>query len=100
MELDAADGSRMPITVFDLNGDGLFDFQDTKSVTDGNSAQKYLVPAGKKSKEGVIQPPTILFGPDGKKEYKYSSGSSGNIELTVENPVPIDEGRKSWIQLR
>jgi len=100
MELDAADGSRMPVVAFDINGDGLFDLQDTKETTTDTGETINLVPAGKKSREGIIQPPTILTGPDGRKEFKYSSGSTGTVELTVENPVPFDEGRKSWIQLK
>ena len=102
MELDAADGSAMYIPVFDLNHDGLFDESDMKAIdTDGDgNDDTYLIPGGKRSNEGIIQPPSILTNTDVGKEFKYSSGSTGNIETTVENPSGYTKGRKSWVQLK
>lgn len=100
MELDATDGSRPEKPVFDLNGDGLFNVDDMKAAVDDQGNPVDMAPGGKRSKEGIIQPPTILIGPDGRREFKYASGSTGTVELTVENPIPFDEGRKSWIQLK
>ncbi len=67
MELDAADGSAMDIPVFDLNGDGVFDADDMKGINtndDDPDNDIYLIPGGKRSKEGIIQPPSILTNTD------------------------------------
>ena len=87
---------------FDLNHDGSFDESDMKAIdTDGDgNDDTYLIPGGKRSNEGVIQPPSILTNTDVGKEFKYSSGSTGNIETTVENPSGYTKGRKSWVQLK
>jgi type IV pilus assembly protein PilY1 len=102
MELDAADGSALDIPVFDLNLDGTFDEDDMKLVdTDGDGENDtQLIPGGKRSKEGIIQPPSILINTDTGKEFKFSSGSTGNIEKTTENPGELTIGRKSWVQLK
>lgn len=102
MELDAGDGSAMDIAVFDLNNDGNFDENDMKGFdSDGDGEDDtYLIPGGKRSDEGIIQPPSILTNTDEGVEYKYSSGSTGNIEMTTENPAGYAKGRKSWIQIK
>jgi len=102
MELDQENGGRLDYPPFDLNDDGIFTLADMLAIdTDGDgSPDTYLSPTGKKSKEGIIQPPSILYDKEAKKELKYSSGSKGGIDITVENPNPLGRGRKSWIQLR
>ena len=96
MELDALSGSRLAFTPFDLNDDQLFDQTDYVTVIiDG---QPVDVPvSGKKSKEGVIKTPGIVQA--GDLEYKYASGSTGGIEVTLE-PGDIGAGRQSWRQLQ
>lgn len=102
MEVDAITGSRLEETPFDVNGDGKFNSADWVFGTgdfDGDGTPETIkVPvSGKKSKEGIIKTPAIIGA--GEKEYKYASGTSGNVEITVE-PGSGGEGRQSWRQLQ
>ncbi|WP_172838893.1 pilus assembly protein [Solemya velesiana gill symbiont] len=100
MELNAVDGKRLPVTPFDLNNDGVFDSRDYVSVDHDGDANTpaILIPAsGKKSKEGIIKTPGIVKTE--AKEFKYVSGSSGDIEMTVESRS-ARTGRQSWRQLQ
>jgi HSP20 family molecular chaperone IbpA len=56
-----------------------------------------LVVSGKKSTIGIIKTPSVISA--GTKEYKYTSGSSGQLESTTESSG-INNGRQSWRQLR
>ncbi len=96
MELDAVDGARLPFSPFDLNGDNGFDVQDFVEIdSDGDGELDLKVPiSGKKSKVGIISSPSVVDDDD--KEYKYNSGSSGDIEVTRENPGLDYTGRQSW----
>ena len=96
MELDSVTGSRLPFSPFDLNDDSQFTADDyVEVVIDG---EVVLVPvSGKKSNEGVIKTPGIVGA--GDLEYKYTSGTSGVIEVTVE-PGNTGSGRQSWRQLQ
>jgi type IV pilus assembly protein PilY1 len=96
MELDALSGSRLAFTPFDLTGDKLFNEADYVTVTIDGQDVKVPV-SGKKSGEGVIKTPGIVQA--GDVEYKYASGSTGGIEVTIE-PGDIGAGRQSWRQLR
>lgn len=95
-EIDPLNGGRLAVTAFDINGDGVFDSNDDFQSGSGNP---FLKVSAKKSPTGIIQPPSIVTSPDGSKEYKYSSSSAGNIELTTENPDKMARGRKSWIRI-
>ena len=107
MELNYATGARLSYSPFDITGDGVFNEEDFICIAnceldaDGNpDPNRVLVPAsGKKSDVGIIPTPSIASEAGGQKEFKYTSGSSGNIEVTVENPGPGFEGRQSWRQL-
>ena len=105
MELDLYSGGRLAFTPFDLNGDGVFDEKDFIFIdanNDGiwNPGETIIgASSGKKSQVGIISAPSIVNSADGQKEYKYNSGSSGAIEVTVENPGPGFSGRQSWRQL-
>lgn len=92
MEIDAISGSRLHESVFDLNGDGLFDEKDLALLD-----RERLPASGKRSKEGIIKRPGIINA--GEREYKFTSGTSGTIEVTTES-AGGDAGRQSWRQLR
>ncbi|ADE14081.1 fimbrial assembly protein [Nitrosococcus halophilus Nc 4] len=104
MELDATNGGHLSFAPFDLNHDGIFDNADYINVgdTNGDSNDDYAPPGGKKSKVGIIPTPGVISGPgtNPRQEFKYTSGSTGNIEVTRENAGPGYAGRISWIQLR
>ncbi len=91
MELDLISGARLAASPFDVNGDGVFNASDL--IQSGGTN---LPASGQKSTVGLIANPAIINA-DGK-EYKYLSGSSGNIQTITENPG--NYGRESWQQLR
>ncbi len=96
MEMDSVTGSRLPFSPFDLNDDNQFTAGDYVEITvDGVLIQVPV--SGKKSNEGVIKTPGIVGA--GDLEYKYTSGTSGVIEVTVE-PGNTGSGRQSWRQLQ
>lgn len=93
MELDALSGSRLAYTPFDLTDDGKFTDDDLIELPDGT-----IVAVSGKKDDQILSTPGILN--DGKREFKYISGSAGNINVTVESsdgPLP---GRQSWQQLK
>lgn len=96
MEMDSVTGSRLPFSPFDLNTDQKINGDDYVELTiDG---QLVRVPvSGKKSNEGVIKTPGIVGA--GDLEYKYTSGTTGGIEVTVE-PGNTGSGRQSWRQVQ
>jgi type IV pilus assembly protein PilY1 len=101
MEVDAADGGRLPESPFDFNLDDGFDEDDKINSTidaNGDGIADLIPASGKKSDVGMITTPTILS--DGNRELKFASGSTGGIDSTVENPGPGTTGRQSWKQLR
>ncbi|MGE3296758.1 MAG: pilus assembly protein [Porticoccaceae bacterium] len=96
MEMDSVTGSRLPFSPFDLNDDQQFTAADYVEIT--VAGETILVPvSGKKSNEGVIKTPGIVGA--GELEYKYTSGTTGVIEVTVE-PGNTGSGRQSWRQLQ
>jgi len=101
MEIDVYSGARLKFTPFDLNHDGQFDIDDYVNIgdIDGDGHDDYVASSGKKSTVGIIPTPSITETEGGLQEYKYTSGSTGAIELTVENPGSRPSGRQSWQQL-
>lgn len=97
MELNAFTGARLNYHVFDLNQDQQFNSGDAVTITQGGETLD--VPAsGIKSKTGLIATPSVLNA--GNVEYKYLSGTSGDIQKVTENPGGSQSGRQSWRQLR
>lgn len=92
MELGSTSGQRLGLPPWDISGDGKIDSNDL--VTSGGSS---VAPSGKQSKVGIIKTPGIISA--GTQEYKYTSGSTGNLEVTLE-AAGISTGRKAWRQLR
>ena len=92
MEIDAISGARFSFSVFDLDGDGLFDGGDYVTLPDGTT-----VPVSGQRFNEIISQPVVIDA--GEKEYKYISGSSGNIK-TVTEKGDFTKGRQSWRQIR
>jgi type IV pilus assembly protein PilY1 len=99
MELAANSCGRFDQEIFDVNGDGVFTVADVVDADDKPATALKVPPSGVKSKEGIVPMPAILARESGGKEFKYMSGSSGNIEMVRENPGAGDSGRQSWQQL-
>jgi type IV pilus assembly protein PilY1 len=101
MELDAGTGARLPYSPFDVNNDGVFDLNDYINVGDitDDGTEDVVPPSGRKSTVGIIPMPAVISREGGRKEHKYESGSTGQIEMILENPGPGDFGRQSWRQL-
>ncbi|MCQ8105216.1 PilC/PilY family type IV pilus protein [Methylomonas sp. SURF-2] len=103
MEMEALTGNRLDLTPFDLNGDQLMNSADMTQLVDTNNdnvinaSDTKLAASGKKSRVGIIKSPGVISA--GEKEYKYTSGSTGALETTVES-VESGAGRMSWRQLR
>lgn len=93
MEMNAMTGQRLDTSPFDLNDDGQFTEEDFVDVSDGTGGTDSRPASGKRSRVGIIQPPGIVSS--GDTEYKYSAGSSGQIERTVEQGAN-NKGRRSW----
>lgn len=97
-EVDPFTGGRVTYSVFDLNGDGLFDESDYVTVVIDGTEVKVPI-SGKRSTSGIITTPGVISA--GTKEFKLSSTSSGSIETTTERPGSDSLlGRSSWRQLR
>jgi len=94
MEFDAATGSRLTDSPFDLTGDKKFTDADKVDYTSGGTTTKVPV-SGLKSTEGILARATVL--PSDGVEIKYNSGSTGGIFVTVEN-VGTETGRTAWRQ--
>ena len=100
MELSLVDGSRLSVSPFDLNADGAFNEGDYVEIwvkVNGVDVKVKVPTSGKKSKVGIIKTPAVIKTKD--KEFKFTSGSSGEIEQTLES-LSYRDGRQSWRQLR
>jgi type IV pilus assembly protein PilY1 len=98
MEMDALSGARLQQTPFDNNDDGRFDGADMVTVTLPNGTTVTVPISGLKSEVGITPKPGILAGENA--EYKYTPGTTGEIQMTVENPGANAMGRQSWRQVR
>lgn len=92
MELNAMTGGRLDEAVFDANNDGIINSAD---LIDSDST---LIPPSGKHFDEMMSRPGIVGA--GEKEYKYTSGSRGNLGLTAERGAGAALGRQSWWQLR
>lgn len=94
MEIDSITGKRLSEAPFDLNRDGKFDQNDLVPGTPP------LPPSGMQSEVGITPEPGVLTDPLHGVEYKYTPGTSGNIQVVGENPGAGNVGRQSWRQIR
>ncbi len=100
MEMDAASGSRLPASPFDVNGDGMF--SDSDLVTHPISGSAVAV-SGRRSQVGITPMPTVISGSatmtsGAPKEFKVSSGSTGGVESVAES-VSGTRGRIAWREI-
>ncbi|SDB02687.1 type IV pilus assembly protein PilY1 [Desulfonatronum thiosulfatophilum] len=103
MELDALSGGRLDFSFFDFNGDMFFNVEDFVTVTivnEDDTTEEVAVPvSGVKLDVGIAKTPAVISA--GEVEYKYFSGSSGDMQVVLENPGDAaTTGRQSWRQLR
>jgi len=106
MELDAVTGGRLDFSPFDFNGDGIFNTDDYVTVPnpdpedESGGDEEIPVPVtGIQLDVGIAKTPAVISA--GDKEYKYFSGSSGDMQVVTENPGDASvTGRQSWRQLR
>ncbi len=95
MEMNAATGSRLTYSPFDLNRDDTFSSADYVTVViDGQTVK--VPTTGRKMEGGHAQTPTVVASEN--KEFKYVSTSEG-LETIVENPGKSLTGRQSWREL-
>jgi type IV pilus assembly protein PilY1 len=97
MELDAVDGSRLPYTPFDVDGNGKFTADDYILSLYEPGAKKVPV-SGRKLLGGFAGTPTII-NQNTEKQHKYLSKSSGALEQVEEKGGAVS-GRISWRELR
>ncbi|OOG24956.1 hypothetical protein B1C78_07510 [Thioalkalivibrio denitrificans] len=98
MELDAITGNRLTYSVYDLNQDGNFDSGDYVTVMiDGQEVQVPV--SGLRPGVGIIRDPAIISA-GSEREFKYVSGTSGDVGVITERGAGVDLGRQSWQQLR
>lgn len=97
MELDALNGGRLSMNVFDINLDGRIDGLDYIKVGD-----EWVPASALQSTEGIVQTPrTVLRRTQDDLEFKYMTGSSGEIFTVTElGDEDSNFGRRSWRQLR
>jgi type IV pilus assembly protein PilY1 len=94
MELDALSGGRLDYSPFDLNNDTQFTNADYGTQKSGSKTAV----SGRQSEVGITPRPGILSG--NESEFKYTPGTSGNMQVIRENPGAGDVGRQSWRQMR
>lgn len=94
MELDAATGSRLDETPFDLDRNRVFDEED---YTYNEPGVQDVPPGGLRPQEGIISSPGVLR--DSNSEVKYLSGSTGAISDFTESTGAQNIGRQSWREL-
>lgn len=93
MELDAINGSRLSLSPFDSNGDGLFNTSDMVTFT-GPGTTTYA--SGQKASIGIVPQPTVIREPTATdREYKVLSGSSGATQ-SVRESTDERNGRLTW----
>ncbi|MEZ4600198.1 MAG: PilC/PilY family type IV pilus protein [Syntrophotaleaceae bacterium] len=98
MITDPLTGGRLSYSVFDLNGDGLFDEGDYVTVIiDGKETK--VASSGLDLGIGILTSPNILGA--GTKNYVISSGSSGDLGIIgTGTGSNSGAGRSSWRQIR
>ena len=95
-EVDALTGAGLNYSVFNFNGDTVFDSADNVSYTSGGETVSAAVSGKKLGSEGLLKSPTVISA--GEKEYKVGSGTAGGIVVVSEKGT-TGAPRSSWRQL-
>lgn len=96
MELNFSSGGQPTGPSIDIDGDGRINENDLITVTiDGEEVP--VPPGGQQSGVGIVPRPTILVIPELGIEKKYSSGSTGAVDIITERGFP--DGRLSWREI-
>lgn len=107
MELDALTGGRHTSPPFDVNGDGIVDGDDYIDIgidIDGDGIDDPIIASGVNQEIGITKTPAVVEAQD--VDFKYSSGSTGNMGTVVDGippspPPPSVPGiRRAWHQLQ
>ena len=96
MEVDPLTGGRLTFSVFDINGDKNFSSGDFVKI----GGVSYPV-SGVQTGVGITPKATVIAGGPGK-EFKVLSGSTGGLQVVLENPNPASTSsitRRSWREL-
>jgi type IV pilus assembly protein PilY1 len=96
MEVDPLTGGRLTFSVFDINGDKNFSSNDFVKIDNVS----YPV-SGVQTSVGITPKATVIAGGPGK-EFKVLSGSTGGLQVVLENPNPASTSsitRRSWREL-
>jgi type IV pilus assembly protein PilY1 len=94
MEMEACSGGRVDDPIFDINNDGVIDEQDMINVgTQENPI--WVSPTGIRA-PGRLLPPAILRM-TARREMKYFSTSSGNIQQVLERSLLL--GVSYWMEM-
>ncbi len=103
MELDAVNGARLDTSPIDINNSNTVNNEDVIYTTDSNSDGTIdsdddgSSVSGVQSTIGIFKTPGVISS--GDREFKYLSGSSGDIEAITESNNGVN-GRLSWRELR
>ncbi len=92
MELNFRHGGPPDFSVFDLNGDGVFNAADT-------TGSQIIV--GINPGLGIMPQPVLLDDPGHNRELKIATGTAGDVAGIANNPGPQNptSGRRSWRQV-
>lgn len=98
MELEAKNGSRLSgESPFDITGDDEIDSQDFIEIETEEGETIIVAVSGVQSNVGIVKTPGVITA--GNKEYKYASGTTGDIQKITESGGD-NSGRLSWRQIR
>jgi type IV pilus assembly protein PilY1 len=91
-ELSATTGARLDYSAFDMNNDDGFDSKDYVALASGSVPISSI-----QSTVGIIKSPSVIGA--GSKEYKLSSGTTGNLSVLKEKAIGGGGGRVSWQEI-
>lgn len=103
MRIDPVTGSRLGVSPFDSNGDGIVDADDYATVKNPDDPNKTItIPASGIRLEtgGIPSTPATVINPDTGIEYNFVTLSKGVTAALSSHPEALLIGRQSWHQLK